>query len=448
MPHSEYPPTDKSFGGTMQDLSDRIDRQARRRTMRRDQMPGYSVRGYLDATYRGWGAAMVRVGDPTAPLTGPYNWRVPYQPNGSRLVALVRTSDGGWDIAGQATDETILLPYDPAMVSIYHERTLDFAWNLRPRATKLAMSGLVVLSGMFQTIGTLASGTLIGVLPEGMRPPIRLIFPMEYGDSARSLDIWTNGNMTLSASPGANAYISLDGIAFHPAGVGTWTNVGSGGSAFGANFGEWTNPAYGPCAYYKDPWGFVWWRGLARVNVTTTLDNTSIVTVPATHRVANEQHFRTTGNNVYSGLGGKNTDGLNWKLGSGGTVGQWISLTGAVFVTADALTLNPWRNASFANGWGQYAGFPIAAYARREDGLAMTKGLVRAGTINASMSAMGEEMWPTGGAIILAAISNQERARMDVTAARNIDVGVGPGALVGRTASNAWFSWDGMKWVP
>lgn len=411
---------------------------------------GTTILGTLDPAYRGWGPAKVKVDGVLS--TDAYPWATPYVPNGSRQVRMIR-NDGSWVILGQSTDETVMLDYDDAIVDLYPERAKDNTWNLRPRATKLALSGLVVLSGMFMAVGS-PTGLVLGNLPPGMRPPIKLVFPIEWGDNARSIHIWPNGDMVLSAAPTANAYISLDGIAFHPAGVGTWTPVGSGGSSFGANFEAWTDPDYGPCAFYKDPWGFVWFRGAVRVKVATSLDNTNIIAMPATHRVDLEQHFRATGQDAYAGLGGRPSDGLNWKGNSPGTVGQWISLSGVVFATTDALNLNSWYTVkAFDNSWLVYgAGYTTPGYLLREDGLRMSKGLLRAGTLGARMTVMTqEEMWPSGGRIILASISNQARSRLDVFSARDIENPVtvgGPGALLGRGGANAWFSWDGLKWVP
>lgn len=449
MDFTGFPPANKGFDGNISDLLDRVSRVERRRPPR-DTGRGTTRTAFLDPDYRGWGPAALVIDGVLS--TEFYNWTVPYVPNGSRMVRIMWTGLT-WEIVGQVSDETIMLPYDETKMDIYGERAGDNFWNLRPRATKLALSGLVVLSGMMMGVGSPGSATVIAVLPEGMRPSQHLIFPIEYGDFARSIYINPNGNVTLGgAAPAANAYISLDGIAFHPAGVGEWVTVGDEGSAFGANFEEWTDPQYGPCAFYKDPWGFVWWRGLARIKATVTVDNTPIVTVAAPYRPDREEHFRSTANEVYAGIGSQPANGLNWKGGTIGSVGAWISLTGATFVTTDGINQNPWKNIkTFNNGWAKYPSvqFPDPGYLRREDGLCVTKGLMNSGTINAKMAGMTqEEMWPAGGKIILAAICSSARARLDVNAARELEPATGPGALIGRGASNAWFSWDGLKWVP
>lgn len=447
-----YPPKDKTWEGTMKALDKRLVRQERRQNRDNGWVgQGNMTMGFLPATYRGWGKTPVVIDGVLS--TEAYGWAVPYDPQGPRLVRLV--FDGTtWVIVGQSVDETIMLPYDDTKVDIYAERAGDTVWNLRPRATLLALSGLVVLSGMMMTIGTQPAGTVIATLPVGMRPPYTLMFGIEYGDAARTLGINANGQVILiSAPPSANAYVSLDGIAFHAAGYGTWTNVGDGGSSFGANFGNWPDANYSPCQFYKDPWGFVWNRGLARVNVATAGDNTPIVNLPATHRTNLEAHFRSTGQDTYAGLGASVAGGVTWKAGSPGVVGNWISLTGAVIATTDSLTLNPWKTIKvFSNGWVAYAPgtFPAPAYVRRADGLVMLKGLTGSGTINTKQTSLTqEEMWPAGGRIIIAAIANQARARLDIFSARDTEAGTGgPGTMTARSASNAWFAWDGLKWLP
>lgn len=403
---------------------------------------------FLPVTYRGWGPTAVVIDGVLS--TDVYNWATPYIPNAARMVRLV--SDGTtWIIMGQVSDETVYLPFDETKFDIYGERSVDVVWNLRPRATKLALSGLVVLSGMMLEVGTQPNGVVLGTLPVGMRPSHILVFPIEYGDSARALYISPNGNISVSSPPSANAYLSLDGIAFHPAGVGTWTAVGSSGSAFATGFSAWS--ADYPCEFYKDPWGIVWYRGLVRVTAAQSVNGNPMINVPAPYRAHATQHFRTTANDVHGAIYVNDTSGVTWMVGSPATVGAWISLTGAVAVSTDALTLNPWKNIKgWANGWAAYGGvFPTPAYCRRADGLVMMKGLTNSGTVNTKQTSLTqEETWPSGGRIILAAISNQQRARMDVFSARDNEASTGGtmGSVFARGTAASWFSWDGLKWLP
>jgi hypothetical protein len=439
--------TDHTPPGVLRNLRSDLDSVMRRL----GTMPSGAVTtGTLDPLYRGGGPAKVKIDGVLS--TDAYGWATPYVPNGPRLVRLQR-ANGTWDILGQSTDESVYLDYNEAVVDLYGERSVDTVWNLRPRATKLALSGLVVLSGLFITIGTPASNTVIATLPPGMRPPFRVIHSVEYGDSDRVVRIDPNGDILISPAPAANAYISLDGVAFHPEGVGTWTDVGSGGSSFGANFEAWPGSGVGTPQFYKDPWGFVWFRGLVRIATAPTLDNTVMINMPASHRAQAQSHFRSASEDRFGLIGARTTGGLDWKVGTPSAVGSWISLTGACVVTSDALSLNPWRAVkSYSNSWGQYPGaFTQAGYLRREDGLAITKGLINAGTIGTKMFAtIDEEMWPSGGRIIVPAVSNQARARMDVFAARDLEAPAsgGPGTMLGRGGSNNWFSLDSLKWVP
>lgn len=448
--------TPEGYFGQQEDEIDEL----KRRLARGPDVPPFPAAGsirsaFLPASYRGWGPTAVVIDGVLS--TDAYKWGTPYEPNAARMVRLI--SDGTtWIIMGQITDETVRLAFNSAVVTIYGDRASDATWNLRPRATKLGLSGLVVLSGMFTTVGSPASGALVATLPEGFRPDQRVLHTIEYGDTAKNITIETNGQIVLSsAPPSANAYVSLDGVAFHAAGAGTWTLIGQGGSAWNTTYYEdWPGGFYGTSSFYKDPWGFTWFKGVARQKANPPADNTNMLTLPATHRSHLEAHIRSGTSwsaDSHGLIGAQPTNGLNWKVGMSNQVGVGITLAGVALVTTDALTLNPWKDiVAWNNGWRQYTGgaqFTKASYVRRADGLVMLKGLVADGTNNTKQTVMAEEeVWPAGGRIILPAVAAQLRARMEVLAARDIDAANGPGGLLGRGSSVSWFAWDSLKWVP
>jgi hypothetical protein len=310
------------------------------------------------------------------------------------------------------------------------------------------------------SIGTPAQDTVIGTLPPGYRPEYQMILPVEQGDTAKAVTVYPDGTVRVRSGYTAGQYVSLDGLAFWAAqsdATGNWVTVGNGGSSFGANFNASNagyNTTYGYPAFYKDRYGFVWFRGLVTIAVAPTGDNTAIINLPATHRAALEQHFRATANDAYSGLGAQPVNGLNWKTNSPTGVGGWISLASAVIQTSDAAASNTWITPGFANGWANNntASFPAFGLTLRGDGLIKARGLLNGpATVNLAITNMSgyPEFWPRAHRIITATISNNSRARIDF---------MGDGENNGRTprdiapisgvAASTWASFDGIQFVP
>lgn len=403
----------------------------------------------LDGSYRGGKDSKV-VFTPGGPLSSEaYPFMDTYNPQGSRTVRLLR-SGKSFQIAGQTMDEKYPLPLGANWYT-YSEITASKIFSDRVVANKLA-SGLVVLSGLLRINGTPPDGSTIVTLPPELAPDAALILPVMMGDTTQSMKINTNGTVTVYGDWPGNTYLSLDGVSFWPAGSVVWTPVGQGGSSFGANFEPWPDTAtWGIPKWYKDPYGVVWFQGLVRVKVATSVDNTNIVSMPAGYRADLEQHFRgATYNPNYAGLGAKPADGLNWKTKSPGTVGQYISISGVSYLTPDAISKNKWKAVpSMANSWANHlpASFGGAQYTRREDGLCMSRGLIASGTMGAIVFYFDEELQPQFGKIIFIGISNNSNLRLDISSTRVGD-SIPPGALTMQFGNNAWCSLDGLKWVP
>lgn len=421
-------------------------------------LPDLTVTGLLAADYRGPGPATVRIDGMGTDTTG-IPWLVPYEPSGSRRVSLTRYG-AGWAIVGQVSYETIsgghrTLPLELASNWLsYNYSTADGDWA-DPRITQLP-SGLVVLSGLIRTTaGIPAAGTDVAInIPVGMRPEHTIIHYVNNSDTAKVIDITTDGKLKVRGIWGSNSYISLDGISWWPAGTATWTTVptASYGPAFESQAGDVAS--YGPTAYFKDPYGFVWLKGLVRIKGTISADNTPIFALPADHRAHLEQHFHIAGQDAYAGLGAQPDDGVNWKTGSPTGLNQWMTLNGAVIVTADALNNNPWVDIpAFINSWAIHgASFPVPATLRRGDGLCMSKGLISGGAFgSARIFVAPKEVWPDKGRLIIDSIGNNNRIRWDISGIYESDTGGnrkrgGFGAINGSVAA-AWASLDGMKWV-
>ena len=403
------------------------------------------VKGVLEASYRG-GAAKVKIDGVWSSET--YPWLTPYNPAGSRQVRLMRTASG-LVITGQAEDDT----YPLTLTSNWrtYGENGSGSWAGIPKAVKLP-SGLVMLNGFIGALTTPVDGQIIAVLPEGYRPDTNMLFPVENVDTAKAILIEAStGNIKVYGSGWSITWTTLTGIAFWSAGVAQWTNVGSGGSAWGTNFNR--NPdwiaSYGEPGFWKDPYGFVWFRGLAMVTVATSTDNQPIFTIPSTIAPMKEEHHRVTANQVFGGIGADSTK-LKWKQGSPGTVGTWLSLASVVLQTTDAANGNPWQaDAKLLNSWAYYSStFTVPRVLLREDGLRISYGMVNAGVIGSSMFVMpSKEFWPTSGRLTVPVISNGARGRFTLMG-EQYDSDAQRGAFIPEQGSTAWFSLDGRVWIP
>lgn len=406
--------------------------------------------GQLEASYRGGGPAKVWVGGVLSSVA--LKWLTPYIPNESRDVRLIKTL-GQWFISGQVYDNTVIL--EPSVsFGMYDFLQGTYGFSAIPRATRLS-SGLVVLAGLFRAIsGTPVSGTVITNLPVGYRPEFDTYLTVEQGNLARAVIVKPNGDVIVAGSWSSAQYVSLDSINFWASGVATWIPIGTAGSSWGANFETNTawNATYGVPSFWKDPFGFVWLNGLARIKTTTTTDDTPLVNLPVGYRADMMQHIRTVGSEIFAGVGSFPASGLTWKTGSTGSVGNWIGLSGIMFATAEARANNPWRaQGGLSNSWVDYAGagtYSDLQYVRRQDGLVVMSGLYGGGTIGQKAAGMIErETWPRDGGKIFPTIANGARARVDISRSDEPS-SVGPGALMFIDGSNTWFSMDSVRYLP
>lgn len=403
--------------------------------------------GLLEHSYRG-GPAKVRMDGVWS--TEAYPWATPYVPHGSRSVRVLRVGSS-WVIAGQ-TEDAVSIDLNYANYVLYGDYTNTSTWANRARAVKLP-SGLVVLSGLLIGKGVPPVDTPIGWLPPGYRPDTVMMFATEYGDTSRVIRVMPSGLIMMLGSIAlpSNAYVSLDGIAFWAAGVASWTPIGSGGSSWGANFeadGPWS-VTYGAPAFYKDVYGTVWFRGLARVKVATSVDNTLIANLPETHRPFKEEHQRVGARDMFGLIGTKPDTGLLWKTGSPGAVGSWLSLCDVRIRTIESNSRILWVDKTYkSSGWGDYnvSSFPAGAYALREDGLRMLSGLINGGSIPSAAWVNPErELWPSNGRIIIPTASVGNRARLDLHGVNDY-MGT-PGSVLVSQGSTGWTSLDGRVWI-
>lgn len=412
------------------------------------RIPNLTVTGVLEATYRGPGPAKVKLSGATT-FTGPYKWLRPYVPSGSRTVTMRR--DGGsatWLIESQDAGGKAAIVL-ASNWNTYNNLAASYQWS--PPVAQLLSSGIVVLSGLVRVVsGVPANGSVVGTLPSGMWPDYDLVIGVNNSDTPKYITITAAGQINVGEGFVSGGYISLDGVAFPAKGIAQWTFADPEGTAgsdhtFANSWIDYVagGGAYGRCRYWKDPYGFVWFGGMAKGGTTT--DNTIIMNLPTTHRAHKRHHIATASYGAMGVLGGQPTTGIDYKIGT--TSNSWVSLAGATLVTTDAFTKNPWRIwPAFANAWAVYdpSADQVFSDLRREDGLGMFAGLLSAGAVGSRIGYLQDENIPDRD-ILIQSVSNTTRARVDIGGRINTDKLMG--SLFPQQGSNTWFSFDNIKYM-
>lgn len=409
----------------------------------------------LDPAYIGPGPARVSFLPAGSLSTEAYEWVGEYKPWGNRVVNM-RRRGSTWVIEG-ANSETglggkVAIPLLNNWVT-YNDRNASppFRWTT-PRAQRL-VSGIVILSGLIG-YGSVASGTVIGMLPVGHRPDTDMLFPINNSDTAKTITIRANGEIKLEGGNWVTGYASLDGLAFPAAGVATWTNVGAAGSgtSFANGWTAYNTPIWGQPRYWVDPYGFTWWAGVIGGG-TTTGDNWPMINVPSaisSHLQSHSKVACTNGLGFISALPGPSpVSSIAWKGGS--TANTWLSLAGLCIVTPSALTLNNWvypgSIGAMSGGWSRYsASFPDFGLLNRADGLGMSMGLLKGGTAPPlKIANLRAAQLPMGGQTILYAISAQVFARLDLYTGN--PASDDRGTIFLGSGVPGWFSVDNQMWM-
>lgn len=404
--------------------------------------------GVLEASYRA-GKARVKIDGVLS--SEAYSWLGRYDPYGSREVSLMRTASG-WVITGQKEDGYARLEYGSNWSS-YSDNAGN--WGGGAKAIRLP-SGIVVLKGMLLSESAPADAQLIVTLPPGFRPDKTGLFPVEMGDTARTVRITQDGGIYVYGSGWPTSWLSLDGIAFPSAGVADWAPVGTQGTSWGPSFGKdasWV-AQFGEPSIWKDPYGFVWYRGLVKVLSTVSADNTPIINMPVELRVpsSRSEHIRGTGNTTYAGLGGNWDIGLVWKPNSPSSVGSWISLGGVITKTTEAYSLNPWaaKTPKLINGYTPYnAEHTQPNYLLREDGLRVLNGLLAGGgTGSKNVWRFAEkEMFAEDGFLTIPTMATNTRGRLTINPSW-LDGDNDRGALYINSVPDGWCSIDNRVYMP
>lgn len=425
------------------------------------------IYGMLDPAYRKGGRAKVQVSNSTDPenpsylwntpaalSTEAYDWSVPYDPQRGREVSLVKRGTG-YVITGQTErGEYDLVPYlNTDWFAYAHLHENAFA---TPKVSVLP-SGLVIFSGLIKFQGgTPTNDSVIFTLPPGVpRPEEDVIHYANVADTSRAVTIGADGSVRVRQNSWpANQYLSLENISYWTPGVPQWTPITSWSSYAERNTG-W-DATYGIPSYWKDPWGFVWFKSLVRIKVGVAGDNTPLFSLPSTHvpTDGNHAHMRTTCIDSLGVLGTMNSNDVVWKSGSvSGAPNSWLSLGGVSYPAAEAVANPNWvKIRGYVNGAGDYGGsWPVGRYLLREDGLRMTAGLLNSGTYGASprhWNLYQREMWPSDGQRIFETVGGQARSRFDIYDGDNPTTARGSVGHINTAGPNpSWMSLDSIKWV-
>ena len=397
--------------------------------------------GLLAADWIGPGPAMVSL-DLYGTTVGPAEWLTPWRPTGPRAV-IVGRMEGEWVILGQTGDTMLGAPRRLPWLagwSSYAESTAEVQWVNRMGGFTVwrTPAGIVQLSGLGRA-GTVANGTVIGVLPEGFRPDTDSRFQCNVNDTARSVIVRANGNVELDGAISASQYLSLDNVTYPAAGVATWTPIGSGGTAFANGWQAYQAATWGTPAFWLDPFGVVWWRGC--VSSGTNSLGTIIVSGSGTLLAYKDQHMSTAANGAFGALisRGTSTPLAPLVVGGGNASNTWVTLAGVTYVTVAGRSTIPWYAPPMANNWEDYAPatFVEMLLAQRADGLCMALGLIDVGSIGTVVTYLREHM-RLPQRTLRQSYATDARARIDTTA---------DGGLSANQGTNTWFSFSSMKWV-
>lgn len=410
------------------------------------RIPTMTAQALLDPLQCGPGPSRVTFLPGTTLSTEKYQWVGKFEPSGNRVVTMMR-SGNSWVILGHSGLEGYGGKLDllPLLTNNWrsYNRSIGGSNDVwaQPKAQRLH-SGIVVLSGLI-AYGASSPGSLIMTLPEMYRPDSPMIFPINNADTAKAIYIGSDGQVKVEgASWVPNSYISLDGIAFPAAGVATWTDVGSAGSgsSWANGWGPFNTAGFGNPAFWKDPYGFVWFKGL--VGGGSTANNANIFTLPASHRAHATLHIKSTASATFGYLGAQTGDGINYKAGGN----AWLTLASCVLTTPESVANNLWQEIGLANGWyADTSGYSKAAVLRRPDGLGMAKGLIRGGTAPAVTVATIYDYMLPATRIILYGISVDLFNRQDVY---GMSDNIGERGLMRVTSgSTGWVSWDSHLWM-
>lgn len=410
--------------------------------------------GVLDPLYTDGPAYVTFNGDSVQ--SGPFNWVGTYTPVQGQTVVLTRNMDGSYTILGP---ETTSITFPNQITLPFLNGTTQYPSPYDTPSFSKTLSGIVVVKGMLNSgsVTGVTAGTVIATLPAGFTPDTYLDFPIEWDNGGGNGTSWAtvrpDGTIRLGVTiPSGAVWYSLSGIKFPAAGVATWTPVqpqgttvsaGTNAAVFQNGFVDGGNANYGACAWWKDSYGFVWWRGQISTGTASLAAATAMMYHDASIHVLLQQHFMsTTSTGAFSYIGTLPLATLPSGFATGTNVGTTVGLLQSLAPVVYPGGSDPGLTSisSFVDSWVNFdtgTTYARAAYYKRTDKLVCLQGLIKSGTLATGAFTLPAGLRPSAESVA-SAVSNAAIGRLDVQ---------GAGGVVPNAGSNTWFSLDGHVFI-
>jgi hypothetical protein len=389
--------------------------------------------GIIDPYYTTGPARVLFDGETVISSRG-YSWVPPYSPvSGERvfLIPVGQTYLIGGSIASSVTYAT------------YHDISMNTSggWGLysstfhNPSFTK-TLGGVVKLTGLAANTntGAIASGSVIGYLPEGFWPLKDMDFPAMSGLNATGVVTVTDDGRVITRKNITGSWVSLGNITYQTSDL-TWTEP----TMLNGWTGSYLFPYTRKVAYAKDSTGRTFLTGTFGdpTPATPPASDSVFMNFPSGYRSA-WQYYGVGASLTGSGDGfthffqNNGTGDFSWRTGS--SYPQDISVDGVIFPPSDA----SWATPTMMGTWVTFGPNNTPGYYKDSDGLVHLRGLVKSGTINTAIFTLPTGFKPSKN-IVRNTVSNLGPARLDVRS---------DGLVMPVTGSNVWFSLDGVVFTP
>ncbi len=305
----------------------------------------------------------------------------------------------------------------------------DYAAGYSTAAYTKTRTGMVMLKGLVRNSGTVASGSVIGTLPNDYVPSEHLIYGTITGNGGNDpgrIDISPSGDVIFNY--GGAAWISLEPARFVPADTSyTWTapTLLNGWANYGG--------AHAVAGYTQLSNSRVVIKGLVRNG--TIADNTQIFALPAAY-TPNLYHHMATRSTAFAGIGISASPSAVVTKGNG--TNSYLALnTTYLPSTAPGVT---WTNLTLVNSWVNYGGANTTAqYTKTADNVVQLRGLIRNGanSYDTPIATLPAGFRPKARTLT-ATTSNNIHARIDIMPNGEI-------RFMGTT--NVWYSLDTVTFI-
>lgn len=366
-------------------------------------------------------------------------------------------NDQYWGLIGRSV--SLFDAFDSSM-STYFAYQAAGAWSPSSGFLQVVRTpgGIVQFSGLMENLSARTAGAILGNVPIGFRPDADVVIGVNNSDVGRAIMIKANGDIVTQFAMTANTYVSFDNIKYPAEGVADWTDIDPKGTVGSDHTfqSDWQAYAGSRARYWKDPnTGLVWLDGLVTTPTAADITNGGtqpMFTVPVDHSAYMQQHIPSVSSVDFGAIGAGGTggaNGVNYKKGAG--VNTWISLNGAFIVTQDAVDLIEWYiPPRMVNSWVNYneASFTSFAVGLCPDGLAISRGLIKSGTLGARVSVIPGYMAPNDR-LLFQTFASDARGRLTIRGFNDWeDVALQARGFVPDQGNATWFSCDSISWWP